>query len=143
MKAGFLNPLLSGGPFALQNSRNRRIIADRVETAFDSDTRKKGLMGRHSLAAGSALVIAPSNSVHTFFMRFPIDLLFVGRDGEVLKVRHSVQPWRLAGAWRAFAVVELPAGTAESAEVQPGDRLVLHASNPARFELKSVPRQTT
>jgi uncharacterized protein len=135
MKAGFLNPLLSGGHFALHNSRNGRIVAREVETAFDSDTRKKGLMGRESMAAGSALVIAPSNSVHTFFMRFPIDLLFVRRDGEVLKVRHSVQPWRLSGSLRAFAVVELPAGAAQMAEVSAGDRLVVQPVNPTQLEL--------
>ena len=135
MKAGFLNPLLSGGKFALHNARNGRVVAHLIETAFDSETRKKGLMGRDSMAAGCALVIAPSNSVHTFFMRFPIDLLYVGRDGEVLKVRHSVQPWRLSGAWRAFAVVELPAGAAGTAEVRAGDRLVVEPANPARQEL--------
>lgn len=127
MNPGFLKPLVQapGETFALENTRNGRLVADRVEPAFDSDTRRKGLMGRDGLAAGSALVIAPSNSVHTFFMRFPIDVVFVRRDGEVVKVRHAVAPWRLTGALGAFAVVELPAGTARTAEVGPGDRLAL------------------
>jgi uncharacterized membrane protein (UPF0127 family) len=63
-------------------------------------------------------------------MRFPIDLLFVRRDGEVLKVRHAVQPWRLSGSLRAFAVVELPAGAASTAEVRAGDRLTIQPVKP-------------
>jgi uncharacterized membrane protein (UPF0127 family) len=125
MSPGFLKPLVNAPrePFALRNARNGLVVAERLEPAFDSDTRRKGLMGRDGLAAGSALVIAPSNSVHTFFMRFPIDIVFAGRDGRVLKIRPEVAPWRIAGALRGFAVIELPSGSARQADVRAGDLL--------------------
>lgn len=134
MSPGFLKPLARspGDPFALRNTRNGLLVAGRLEPAFDSDTRRRGLMGRHGLAPGSALVIAPSNSVHTFFMKFPIDIVFAGRDGRVLKVRPGVGPWRMTGALRGFAVIELPSGSAQLADVRVGDVLeVVPAGAPA------------
>ena len=126
MNAGFLAPLLeSTEPKGLTILRTGRRLAERVEAAFDSDSRRRGLMGRDGLPPGSALVIAPSNSVHTFFMRFPIDIVYVRRDGRVVKVRHAVQPWRLSGAIGAFAVIELPAGAARAAELAAGDCLAV------------------
>jgi uncharacterized membrane protein (UPF0127 family) len=69
---------------------------------------------------GSALSIAPCHAIHTFFMRFAIDALFVSRDGRVLKVRGDVGPRRIAAAWRAFAVVELRAGAIERSGTRKG-----------------------
>jgi uncharacterized protein len=83
----------------------------KVEPAFDSVARRRGLLGRDGLAEGTGLVIAPCSSIHTFFMRFPIDVLFAGKDGLVLSMRHSLGAWRVALSFRAFAVIELPAGT--------------------------------
>ena len=125
MSPGFLKPLVRSprDPFALRNARNGLLVAERLEPAFDSDTRRRGLMGRHGLAPGTALVIAPSNSVHTFFMKFPIDVVFAGRDGRVLKVRAGVGPWRITGALRGFAVIELPSGSAQVADLRVGDLL--------------------
>jgi uncharacterized membrane protein (UPF0127 family) len=94
-----------------------------VEGAFDTRTRRRGLLGRDGLAE-SALVIAPCKLVHTFFMRFAIDTVFVDREGFVLRVRHNMRPNRLSGAWGAFATIELPAGQARRADVRAGDRLV-------------------
>ncbi|HXE79575.1 MAG TPA: DUF192 domain-containing protein [Vicinamibacterales bacterium] len=125
MAPGFLKLLVNSpdAPFSLRNTRNGRVVAERLEPAFDSGTRRRGLMGRDGLPAGSALVIAPSNSVHTFFMKFPIDVLFVAKDGQVLKIRPAVGPWRITGALRGFAVIELPAGAAAAADLRVGDRL--------------------
>lgn len=92
---------------------------------MDSASRKRGLLGRDSLAPGSALVIAPSSGVHTFFMKFAIDIVFVKRDGLVLKIARAVKPWRGAVALAAFAVVELAAGSADRAGLLVGDRLVV------------------
>jgi uncharacterized membrane protein (UPF0127 family) len=100
-------------------------VATRVEGAFDSATRRKGLLGRDGLEPGVGLVIAPTNLVHTFAMRFPIDILFVSRDGRVLKVRHAVPQRRIAGAWGAFAVVELAAGGLRGSKTEQGDVLEL------------------
>jgi uncharacterized protein len=100
-------------------------LATDLEVAVDRATRNKGLLGRDGLGEGAGMLIAPTNAVHTFFMRFPIDILFVRKDGRVAKVRVSVKPWRLAASFSAWAVVELPAGTAQSLGVRPGDRLVV------------------
>ena len=64
-----------------------------------------------------------TSAIHTFFMRFAIDVAFVSRDGRVLEVRAAVKPWRISGAWRAFAVIELPAGALEQSDTRPGDLL--------------------
>ena len=123
----FLQPLLrrSAGPQALWNTRTSLPVATRLEGAFDSATRRKGLLGRDGLEPGVGLVIAPTNLVHTFSMRFPIDILFVSRDGRVLKVRHAVPKRRIAGAWGAFAVVELAAGGLRGSKTEQGDVLEL------------------
>jgi len=122
----FLRPLLdSKEPFGLLIDRSQTWLADRVEPAFDSKSRNQGLLGRESLPDGCAVVIAPSQAVHTIGMRFPIDIVAVSRDGCVVKVRERVGAWRLMIAWSAFAVIELPAGACASAGIRVGDRLVV------------------
>lgn len=123
----FLSPLLkkTDTGHVVRNRRTGSVIASRVETAFDSETRRKGLLGRTGLAPEAVLVIAPCNSVHTFFMKFPIDAVFVDREGAVLKQYSGLRPWRIAFAVRAFAVLELSAGTVGRTGLQVGDRLVV------------------
>lgn len=125
----FLNPLLRTGstPFALTNTRNNQIVARTLLTAFDSASRRKGLLGRDGLPEGSALIIAPCQAIHTFSMRFAIDVIFVSKDGRVLKGRSRVRPGRIAAAFRAFAVVELPAGAIERSGTRGGDLLQVSA----------------
>ena len=121
----FLDPILraSSSSFALTNNRNDRVLATTLLTAFDSASRRKGLLKHDFLPEGSALIIAPSNAIHTFFMRFAIDVAFVSRDGRVLKVRPNVPPWRMAAALRGFAVIEMPVGALARADIQSGDAL--------------------
>jgi uncharacterized protein len=109
------------GRFGLWNTRSGEALATRVVAAFDSGSRRQGLLGRDGLQAGEALVLAPCSSVHTAFMRFPIDLIFVARDGRVVKTSAAVRPWRIRVAWRAFAVVELPSGIVGRSATKPGD----------------------
>ena len=124
--ASFLKPLLDGATtHRIVNQRNRQVIATDVLTAFDSATRRTGLLKHDSLRDGSALVIAPTNAIHTFFMRFEIDVAFVTRDGRVVKVRHALPPWRMAAALRGHAVIELPAGALRRTETVPGDVLLV------------------
>jgi uncharacterized protein len=81
-------------------------------------------MGRRSLEPGHALLIKPCSSIHTFFMRFPIDVVFLDRDSRVVRTAQHVKPWRiLLGAKGAHAVIELPAGTLDTTELKPGDQL--------------------
>ena len=115
-------------PLALRNTRSNRIVARTLLTAFDSASRRKGLLDHSSLADGSAMIIAPTSAIHTFAMRFSIDVIFVSQDGRVLKARPHVKPRRIAAAWRAFAVVELPAGAIERSDTRPGDQLQIGAA---------------
>lgn len=101
------------------------IVARHVEAAVDSASRRRGLLGRDSLPADAALIIAPCSAVHTFFMRFPIDVVFVRRDGAVVKVRHTLGPSRMTAAPGAFATIELAAGAAARVGLEPGDLLTL------------------
>ena len=125
--ASFVQPLLREGAEGqvLANARNGCVLADRVMTAFDSKSRRRGLLKQDFMAEGSALIIAPSNAIHTFFMRFAIDVAFVAKDGRVLKTRTAMPAWRMAASLRAFAVVELPSGALARSDVKPGDRFVV------------------
>ena len=86
-------------------------LVDVLETAFDSASRRRGLLGRDGLPVDRGLVIAPCQTVHTFAMRFPIDIVAVSRDGRVLKITASVPPRRIAISWSAFAIIELAAAS--------------------------------
>ena len=99
-------------------------MGDAVDVADTSDKRRTGLLKHARLEPGEGLWISPCESVHTFFMKFPIDLVYVDRKGKVRKVRSSVPAWRLSGCLPAHSVVELPAGTAEQTGTQVGDELV-------------------
>ena len=117
-------PLLNAAPCQLRNLRANAVIARHLELAGDSKSRNRGLLGRDHLDAGAGLVIVPCSSVHTFFMRFPIDVLFIRRDGTVVKCVRDLRPWRIALAPGAYAVVEIPAGTLKDSGTERGDRVV-------------------
>ena len=110
-------------PLALVNERTDTVVADVVELAVTRRTRRKGLLGRDELRSSAGMVLAPCCSIHTAFMRFPIDAAFVSRGGKVLKMVHELRAWRMALSPRAYAVVELPAGTLRRRDVATGDRL--------------------
>jgi uncharacterized membrane protein (UPF0127 family) len=88
----------------------------------------RGLLGRRGLEGGEGLLLRPASSVHTFFMRFPIDVVFLGRGGEVLKIATRLRPWRTAAARGAKAVVELAPGEAERRDLHLGDRVNMTVS---------------
>jgi len=125
----FLQPLLrkSSGNCTIVNSRTGLVLADHLIHAFDSAARRTGLLQHGGLPQGSAMIIAPSNAIHTFFMKFPIDVAFLSRDGRVRKIREAVRPWRMSAALRAYAVIELPAGTLHSTNTVVGDTLVIQS----------------
>jgi uncharacterized membrane protein (UPF0127 family) len=125
----FLRPLLAPHPVvqALVNERTGSVVAETLETAFDSGTRRRGLLGRDSLAAGAALVLAPCNTIHTVRMRFPIDVVFVARDGRVTKIVERLAVWRAAVSFSAFATIELCAGSVSRCGIDVGDRIVVRS----------------
>ena len=91
--------------------------------ADTSATRNVGLLKHKGLNAGEGLWIVPCEGVHTFFMKFAIDLVYVDRKLKVRKVRNAVPPWRLSACLTAHSILELPAGTAHQTGTQPGDEL--------------------
>ena len=111
--------------FVLRNGRDRGVLATRLEPAFDSASRRRGLLGRTTFEEGTALIIAPCSSIHTFFMRMEIDVVFASREGQVLKTYSGLPAWRIAFALGAFAAIELPGGTVTRSDTRRGDRLLL------------------
>jgi uncharacterized protein len=83
----------------------------------------RGLLGRSELPPGEGIFLRPASSVHTFFMRFPIDVVFVDRELEVVGVRHRVAPWRMAAQRGARSTLELAAGEIERHGIAAGDQL--------------------
>jgi uncharacterized protein len=85
--------------------------------------RIRGLIGWSGLGAREGMLLRPTWSIHTAFVRFPIDAVFLDEQLTVLAISSSMKPWRTAWKRRAHAVLELGAGECERLGIQPGDRL--------------------
>ena len=97
------------------------VVAAQCHVANTDWTRLVGLLGRESLAETEGLWIIPCNSVHTWFMRFPIDIIFLDRGKTVLRVAAETPPFRVRATRKARSVLELPAGRAAAVGLVPGD----------------------
>jgi hypothetical protein len=126
------HPAAFEGPRQALNVTRGTILAVRLEVADTSAARRKGLLGRELLPRGEGLWIAPCESVHTFFMRFPIDLVYLDRKLQVKKVRHSVGAWRISACFSAHSILELPAGTARATRTERGDKVEIVAAAAGR-----------
>ena len=102
-----------------------RMVCERCVVADSPLRRMRGLLGRKELPSGEGILLRPAGSVHTFFMRFPIDVVFLDRELRVVVIAADVPPWRTRGARGAKAVVELPAGEASRRGLAEGDTVVL------------------
>ena len=87
------------------------MLGDAVDVADTSAKRRTGLLKHTSLEPGHGLWIVPCEAVHTWFMKFPIDVAFLNRKRQVVKMRKNMGKWRMAMSLRAHSVLELPAGT--------------------------------
>jgi len=104
-------------------SRNT-ILADKAAKAESPFARLAGLLKRKSLDEGEALILSPSSGIHSFFMRFTIDALFLDKTGKVIAILPSFKPWRLSSIYfSAHTVIELPEGTINLTQSQPGDTI--------------------
>jgi uncharacterized membrane protein (UPF0127 family) len=113
-----------GRAFTAVNTTRNTVIAAHVRRAATPWARLVGLMGRSDLPAGKGLHLLPCSSVHTWFMRFTIDVLYLDRDGRVVKAVPALRPFRWSwGGRRAHSVLELPAGTIAASGTLPGDAL--------------------
>ena len=127
--AHFLSPLLdTHAQCGLRIVRSGDWLVEALDSAFDSASRKHGLLGRDHLPAERGLVIAPCQAVHTFGMRFPIDIVAVSREGRVLQIRAAVPKRRIVITFSAFAIVELAAGVCAAAGLVAGDRLAVDSN---------------
>jgi uncharacterized membrane protein (UPF0127 family) len=104
---------------ALANDDGNVVCEDCLlaETSF---ARMRGLLGRSGLSSGEGMLLRPASSIHTAFMRFAIDAVFLDREDRVLKVAAELAPWRMAACRGARAVLELPAGEAKRRGLRPG-----------------------
>lgn len=126
----WLFPRNSPGPgpardkrLTVSNPARQSILATSLEVADTAPKRSKGLLGRQSLSPGQGLWIVPCESVHTFWMNFPIDLVYIDRKHRIRKLRSAVGPWRISACLSAHSVLELPAGAIQATKTQPGDTL--------------------
>jgi hypothetical protein len=112
--------------FPITNPRTGETLASAARLADNFWTRFKGLMWTDALPPGEALLIVPCNSVHCFGMRYDIDVLFLSKDGTVLKAIPEMKPGAISPLVKgARATLELPAGTIARTATEEGDRLEL------------------
>jgi uncharacterized protein len=111
-----MNTLVVVGP-------DGQIVCERCELADGPVSRMRGLIGRSRLPRGRGMLVRPRWFVHTAFMRFPIDVIFLDRDLKALATRGHLPPWRAAAHPRAHSVLKLAAGEAEALGIRVGDKL--------------------
>src|SRR5215470_8913342 len=107
----------------LMNQRTDRVVASDLELAVTRTARRRGLLHRQALDPSSALMLSPCFAVHTAFMRFAIDVVFVDGDGVIRRIVPDLGPWRIAVAAGARAVIELAGGAAAAHDLRRGDRV--------------------
>ena len=107
----------------LVNTRNQETVVEDLEVADTWLRRFLGLMGRTGLPEGAGLWLDPCSSIHMFFMRFAIDVVYLDRECRVVKLVRDLRPWRLSAGLGAHSVVELPAGVLANMDIEKGDLL--------------------
>jgi uncharacterized membrane protein (UPF0127 family) len=118
----------------LRDAETSRIVVARLEQADTAWKRAVGLLDHAKLEADEGLWLSPCNGIHTFFMRFALDVVFLDRDGVVLRLAQNVRPWRFCGPVRgARTVIELPVGGIARCQFQVGQRLRVETSAGDKF----------
>ena len=106
------------------NLRTGTTLATNVKVADNIFTRMKGLLGKKELPTGDALWIKPCFSVHTFFMKFPIDVIFLNKTNQVIAAVSNLTPNRITRLYpQSFSVLELPPGTIVASNIEVGDEI--------------------
>jgi hypothetical protein len=108
----------------LVRNETRQTVLGTADVANTSAKRRAGLLKRQSFEPGAGLWIVPCEAVHSFFMKFAIDVVYLDRKKRVRKVTANLVPWRISGCLTAHSVLELPAGMAAETNTQRGDQLV-------------------
>lgn len=110
--------------YKIQNEDKAQLLIEKLEIAESFFARGKGLLGRKLLDTNSALWIKPCNNIHTFFMNFAIDVIFVNKKMEIVKIASDTKPYKIVGPfWKSSSVIETAAGCAQKWNLQVGDQL--------------------
>ena len=110
----------------IRNLSRDTVLATEVEWALSSQQRLRGLLDRQGLDLGQALILSPCNSVHMFFMKFAIDVLFVNGTGIVVRAIENLRPWQVTRIYfTAQHTIELPVGAIAASDTKKGDNLTL------------------
>jgi tetratricopeptide (TPR) repeat protein/uncharacterized membrane protein (UPF0127 family) len=107
----------------VRNQTSGEVLGDQVTRALSSAERRQGLLKHTTLNPGQGLWIDPCEGVHSFFMKFAIDVIYLDKSKKVTKIRAAMKPWRLSLSLFSRSVLELPAGTAQRTRTQAGDQL--------------------
>src|SRR3989338_5257016 len=119
---------ISAKPVKKLNITRNTTLAENTVIADSFFSRLQGLLGKDGLASGEGLILKPCDSIHTFFMRFAIDAAFVDKNNRVIRLYHSLKPWRMSGIFpRAAYCIELPARTLQFSFTQQGDQIEISA----------------
>ncbi|RKD28855.1 hypothetical protein BET03_07035 [Thermohalobacter berrensis] len=109
----------------IRNISKSNVLVKNGMLADNFFTRFKGLMGKKELKKGEALCIKPCKGIHTFFMRFNIDAVFINKKGKVCKIIKNLRPWKIAPYVKeAEMVIELPKGAVDEFMIEIGDKIV-------------------
>jgi len=111
--------------YRVRNITRGTSIGDDIDTAETSAQRRTGLLKHRKLDDGAGLWIIPCEAVHTFFMKFPIDLIYLDREHRVRATVRELVPWRFSMCLPAHSILELPAGTIDRTNTRKGDQLVM------------------
>ena len=107
----------------VSNRTTGKSLGNDIAVADTGSKRRTGLLKHHSMREGEGLWIVPCEAVHTFFMKFSIDVVFLSKDRKILKTKKSMPKSRIALCLRAHSVLELPPGTLERTGTVPGHQL--------------------
>ena len=122
---------MKSAPKPIVNRTRGNVVCEQAVIADQPLRRMRGLLGRSSLPVGEGILLMPAPSVHTAFMRFAIDVVFIDRDSQVIKIACDVGPWRMASARHARHTLELPAGEVARRGVEVGDVIAIGESHEA------------
>jgi hypothetical protein len=111
--------------YEIRSERTGELVARDAYLADSPWSRMKGLLGKEGLEPGEAIILRPASSIHMLFMRFAIDVIYLNKQDEVVKLVRNLAPWRFSAARGAHSVIELAAGGLAGVALQPGDRLLL------------------
>jgi len=114
----------------IKNTKNNFILGNKIYLANNSITRLSGLMGKESFGEIDGMLIKPCNSIHTFFMKFPIDVIFISKDNKIIRVVENLKEWKISPiVFKAHSTLELPIKTIEKTNSEVGDILEISKKN--------------